>query len=127
MNTRRSPRSLLTKNKKMTGIAIGAAAILIMAAPALTAEAPKKDEVFKAPTAIAMPGKPLTSFYIGFVDPVLKKYFLADRDNKAIDIGDTTNNGIKQSAAEFGGIAWGVPNGGITRNNKESWAGEGDG
>jgi hypothetical protein len=78
MSTRRSPRSLLTKNKKMTGIAIGAVAILVMAAPALTAEAPKKDEVFKATTAIAIPGKPLTSFYISFVDPILKKYFLAD-------------------------------------------------
>ena len=39
MSTRRSPRSLLTKNKKMTGIAIGAVAILVMAAPALTIRA----------------------------------------------------------------------------------------
>jgi hypothetical protein len=75
--------------------------------------------------AIAIPGKPLTNFYISFVDPELKKYFLADRDNKAIDIVDTTNNSITQSAAVFGGIGSG-PNGVITVNHKEIWAGDGN-
>jgi hypothetical protein len=75
--------------------------------------------------ALPLPGKPLTSFLISFVDPVLKKYFLADRDNKAIDIVDTTDNRITQSAAVFGSIGFG-PNGVITVNHKEIWAGDGN-
>jgi hypothetical protein len=86
----------------MAGMAIGAIAMLAMAVPALTAEAPSKDEVFKLTTAIqvpataANPGGTFFSFDISWFDPVLKKYFLADRNNKTIDVVDPTDNSITQ-------------------------------
>jgi len=87
----------LTKNAKKTGMAVAAVGMLAITAPALTAEAPKKDEVFKLTTAIQVPGvAQFFSFDISFVDPLLKKYFLADRNNKSIDVVDTTNNSITQ-------------------------------
>jgi hypothetical protein len=121
----RATRSgFLSQSKKMAGIAIGAVALLAMTGPALSAEAPSKDEVLTLTTAIQT--KALTNFDISYIDPVMKKYFLAHRDIKAIDIVDTTNNSITTSAAVFGGIAGGGPNGVWTVNNKEIWAGDGD-
>jgi hypothetical protein len=83
-------RTSLSQTRKMAGIAIGAAALLAMTAPALSAEAPSKDEVLTLTTAIQVPGIPgLVSYDISYADPVLKKYFLADRNSKAIDIVET--------------------------------------
>jgi hypothetical protein len=101
----RSALTFLPKNKQVAGMAIGAIAMLAMAVPALAQEAPKFDEVFTLTTAIGPnntgignPGgvKTFFSFDISWIDPVLKKYFLADRSNKAIDVVDPTNNSIKQ-------------------------------
>src|SRR6266567_6283189 len=91
-NMSRSTLTFLPKNKQVAAVAIGAFAMLAMAVPALTQEAPSKDEVFTLTTAILVPGKPLVSFDISWVDPVLKKYFLADRNNKAIEILDLTTS-----------------------------------
>ncbi len=104
-----SPRTLLSKNKRTARLAIGVIAMWAMAGPALTAEAFKKDEVFKLTTAIGVTntgiGNPkigdnldatFYSFDISWVDPMLGKYFLADRSNKAIDVVDTTSNTITQ-------------------------------
>ena len=40
-------------------------------------------------TAIAIPGNPLQSFDISWVDPKTSRYYLSDRANAAIDIIDT--------------------------------------
>src|SRR5712692_6352000 len=133
MSTRRSPRTFLTKTRKMAGIAIGAIAMLAMAAPALTAEAPKKDEVFTLTTVIQVPttglGAPtFFSFDISWVDPVLGKYFLADRNNKTIDVVDTATNSISQfinagyAGVNAGGNDFSGPDGVLTANNHtELW------
>src|SRR5438094_9867155 len=97
----KAPRTFLSKNRQMAGMAIGAFAMLAMAVPALSQEAPSKDEVFKLTTAIQVPGVPLVSFDISWVDPEVPvpnhgTYFLADRNNKAIDVVNTTNNSITQ-------------------------------
>ena len=60
-------------------MAIGAIAMLAVAAPAL-AQAPDTD-AFKVTTAIKVGTNPLVSFDISWFDPKLKKYFLADRSN----------------------------------------------
>lgn len=103
MSTRRSPRTFSAKNNKMAGMAVGAIAMLAMAAPALTQEAASKDEVFKLTTAIEVPAQTSVnptgvffSFDISWFDPVLNRYFLADRNNKTIDVVDPTNNSITQ-------------------------------
>jgi hypothetical protein len=117
----------------MAGTAIGAIAMLAMAELALTAEAPNKDEVFKLTTAIQVPGAAaFFSFDISWVDPVLKRYFLADRNNKSIDVVDTTNNSITQfinpSYAGFtGNNDTSGPDGVLTVDHKELWVGDSPG
>ena len=88
------------------------------------------DEVFKATSAIQVAGNPLASFDISFVDEVLQVYLLADRSNAGVDIIDTTNNtaGIL-GAGKFAGVktsSTSGPNGVVTVNNREAWAGDGD-
>jgi hypothetical protein len=116
--------------------AIAAIAMLAVAAPALTAEAPSKDEVFTLKTAIQVPGKPLISFDISWVDPVLNggTYFLADRSNKAIDVVNPSNNSITQfinpgyAGVNPGGNDFSGPDGVLTANNHtELWVGDSPG
>src|SRR5712671_3113973 len=80
----------------------------------------------------------LNSFDIGFVDPAIHTYVLADRTNKAVDVVDTENNTFtKYLPANFVGncadvVPRGVPasfctnasgpNGVIISDHKEVWA-----
>ena len=81
-------------------------------------------------TIIAVPGG-LNSFDIGFVDPQLGRYFLADRTNKTVDQVVTSTNAISQLAVgSFVGLQPGTntsgPNGVITANDHtEVWAADG--
>ena len=101
-------------------------AIALLALQGITAA----DEVFTKTAVIAVPGG-LNSFDIGFVDPQLGLYFLADRTNKTIDQVVTSTNAISQLApGAFVGVQSGTdtsgPNGVITANNHtEIWAGDG--
>jgi hypothetical protein len=73
----------------------------------------------------------LTSFDIGFVDPQIGFYFLADRTNSTVDKVKTSDNSITQLAVgSFVGVQTGTdtsgPNGVITANNHtEVWAADG--
>jgi len=88
------------------------------------------DETFQKNSVITVPGG-LNSFDIGFVDPKLGLYFLADRTNSTIDQVDTSDNSITQLApGSFVGVQPGSntsgPNGVITANNHtEVWAADG--
>jgi hypothetical protein len=87
------------------------------------------DETFTRTSSIAVPGG-LTSFDIGFVDPQLGLYFLADRTNKTVDQVKTSDNSISQLApGSFVGVTTGTtsgPNGVITANDHtEVWAADG--
>jgi hypothetical protein len=88
------------------------------------------EETFSKTSTIAVPGG-LNSFDIGFVDPQLGLYFLADRTNKTVDQVKTSNNSISQLAAgSFVGVQPGTntsgPNGVITANDhSEVWAADG--
>src|SRR5258708_1402275 len=83
---------------QMAGMTIGAIAMLAMAAPALSQETSGTDEAFQLTVVYGLnntnignlpPGVTgLVSFDISWVDPVLNKYYLADRSNKTIDILD---------------------------------------
>jgi hypothetical protein len=80
---------------------------------------------------IAIPGKPIRSFDIGWVDPAAGRYYLADRTNAAIDVVDTTTNSFVGQIGGFKG-ATGTgntsgPNGVVvTFSGRELWAGDGD-
>lgn len=86
------------------------------------------DETFTQTATITLPGASanvpgsLTSFDIGFVDPQLGFYFLADRTNKTVDEIRTSDNHVTRQLAK--GELVGA-NGVITANNhKEVWIGD---
>src|SRR5437763_8823016 len=88
------------------------------------------DETFTKTSVITVPGG-LNSFDIGFVDPELGLYFLADRTNATVDQVVTSTNAISQLAkGSFVGVQPGTntsgPNGVITANDhSEVWAADG--
>jgi hypothetical protein len=89
-----------------------------------------QEETFLKVGEIDVPGG-LNSFDIGFVDPKIGRYFLADRTNVTVDEVKTSTNSIKQLAqGAFVGVQAGTntsgPNGVITANNHtEVWAADG--
>jgi DNA-binding beta-propeller fold protein YncE len=81
---------------------------------------------------IQVPGAPLASFDISFADQATRRYFLADRSNKAVDIFDTKDNtflgrvgGFVGFNAKAGSDVAG-PNGVVSSGPHEVWAGDGD-
>jgi hypothetical protein len=89
-----------------------------------------QEETFLKVGEIDVPGG-LNSFDIGFVDPKIGRYFLADRTNSTVDEVKTSINSINQLAkGAFVGVQVGTntsgPNGVITANNHtEVWAADG--
>src|ERR1700722_6487044 len=55
-------------------------------------------------TAVQIPGNPLRSFDISFVNPDRAEYYLADRSNNGIDIIDTQHNTFKRRLPGFVGV-----------------------
>src|SRR3984893_11924924 len=85
---------------------------------------------------ISIPGEPLNSFDISYIDQATGLYFLADRSNKGIDIVDTKKGTY---VGRVGGMVGPVmkkdgtccnndrsgPNG-VVVAGKEAWVGDGD-
>jgi hypothetical protein len=121
----------------MAGMTIGAIAMLALTGSALTEEESesKKDEVFKVKAVIGVPGvSAFFSFDISWFDPVLNKYFLADRNNNTIDVVDPTTFEITQFPPPgFAGVNpkgndFSGPDGVLTANNHtEVWVGDSPG
>jgi len=65
--------------------------------------APGSGSPWQCVTAIQVPGNPLASFDISFVNPTRNEYYLADRSNAAIDIVDTSTNKFKKQIGGFVG------------------------
>lgn len=81
------------RKRSMARLAYLAAAAVLLGVPGLAAA----DEVFSQTHSVTIPGVPLASFDISWVNPDLNTYFLADRSNKSIDVIDTTNtNNVSQ-------------------------------
>lgn len=68
----------------------------------------------KCVKAISIPGNPLSSFDISWVNPNRAEYYLADRSNKGIDIIDTEHLKFERTIGGFVGI---VITGGVVDNN----------
>ena len=79
---------------------------------------------------IAIPGKALRSFDIGWVDPATARYYLADRSNSSIDVVDTTENAVVKQITGFKGFTGNNdtsgPNGVVSVSRSELWVGDGD-
>ncbi len=80
---------------------------------------------------IAVPGAPLKSFDIGWVDAPTAHYYLADRSNKAVDVVNTLTDRVVGQIGGFVGFSGNNdtsgPNGVVvTFSGRELWAGDGD-
>jgi hypothetical protein len=74
-----------------------------VAAPCTGAGAPTTTQT-KCLTAVTIPGNPLRSFDISWVNPRRAEYYLADRSNAGIDIIDTETLTFKRRIGGFAGI-----------------------
>jgi hypothetical protein len=70
----------------------------------------------KCLTAVSIPGNPLRSFDISFVNPDRAEFYLADRSNSAIDIIDTKTLTFKRFLGGFAGVAL-TTTGGVDSNH----------
>src|SRR5690242_4351913 len=80
---------------------------------------------------IPISGNPLKAFDISWVDPVIGRYYLADRSNGAVDIFDENTNELVAQVGGFVGAKKSNdvsgPDGVVgTFSGKELWAGDGD-
>ena len=82
-------------------LALGAGSAL--AGPCTGPGAPTTTQT-KCLTAVQIPGNPLRSFDISFVNPDRAEYYLADRSNAGIDIIDTQHNTYKRRLGGFVGV-----------------------
>jgi hypothetical protein len=117
------------KSKRTVRRATYFALAALLAVPGLAAA----DEVFKVKTTINIPGSPLASFDISWVDSSLHAYFLSDRSNKSIDVIDTNTKTVTHQFPGFVGFTGNNntsgPDGVLTLDNKgqtEIWAGDGN-
>lgn len=80
---------------------------------------------------IAIPGKPLLQFDIGWVDPTTETYFLADRSNAGLDIFNAAKGTFIGRVTGFAGFApakgtdLAGPDGVVVIGD-EAWVGDGD-
>jgi len=90
----------------------------------------------KCLTAVQIPGNPLRSYDISWVNPDRAEYYLADRSNAGIDIIDTQHNTFKRRLPGFIGVVLNAaktavdnnhsgPDGVVT-HNRWLYAGDGD-
>ena len=85
---------------------------------------------------IPVPGKPITSADIAWVDPGTERYYFADRSNAGVDIIDAENHlwvgrvgGMMGALTSGGGTATTNgpgPNGVLVTPNRHLWAGDGN-
>ncbi len=80
---------------------------------------------------ITVPGAPLSSFDIGYVDPTTQTYYFSDRSNNAVDIIDAKTNTFVGRVGGFAGPSTSLktagPNGVVVLAKlKQVWASNGD-
>ena len=89
----------------------------------------------KCLTAVQIPGNPLRSFDISWVNPTFNQYYLGDRSNAGIDVVNTVSNAFSLRLTGFVGIVLngtgGVNNAksgpdGVTAHGRWVYGGDGD-
>ncbi len=117
--------------------AVGAASLAIASGAygACTGPGAPSDTQTKCLTAIEMPGNPLRSFDISFVNPHRAEFYFADRSNAAVQVIDTRHLMHKRSLGGFVGVilnaAGGVNNNksgpdGVVSHGRWLYAGDGN-
>src|SRR5262245_45965377 len=82
-------------------------------------------------TRIAVPGTPLSSFDISWVDPTTQTYYLADRSNAGVDVISTKDRTFVRRIGGFVGVrathTVSGPDGLVpVPDRRELWVGDGD-
>src|SRR6266850_5269342 len=88
------------------GAAVGAVSLVLSGAAfgACTGPGAPSNTETKCLTAVQIPGNPLRSYDISWVNPQRAEYYLADRSNATIDIIDTRHLTFKRSLGKFVGV-----------------------
>lgn len=118
-------------------LAVGAASLALASGAygACTGPGAPSNTQTKCLTAVQIPGKPLRSFDISWVNPERAEYYLADRSNAGIDIIDTRQLTFKRTLPGFVGVklrASGAVNNdisgpdGVVTHGRWLYAGDGD-
>jgi hypothetical protein len=104
--------SFMTRYRKLVSYFSGTAATALLGAAALTPAAaapcmftPPLTTQTTCVTAVTIPGNPLRSFDISWVNPKRAEYYLGDRSNKGVDIIDTHSLTFKRTIGGFVGVA----------------------
>src|SRR5437660_161650 len=79
-------------NTRLLGPLVVAAAVILAGSSARPALADNTAATYHQIALISIPGSPLTSFDISFVERSSQTYYLADRSNKAVDIINAASN-----------------------------------
>ena len=103
----------------------------LLLAAAVVVAGPAHAEGLKQVGTIAIPGAPITSFGVIYIDPTSGRGYLADKNNAAVDIIDTRTDTYVGRIGGFSGNSKGGassgPNGIIVVNDgAELWASDGD-
>src|SRR6185312_12979098 len=85
-------------------IGIGSFATSGAASAACTGPGAPTNTQTKCLTAVQIPGQPLRSYDISWVNPDRAEYYLADRSNSGIDVIDTRNDTFKRRLGGFVGV-----------------------
>jgi hypothetical protein len=102
---------MISKHKSYLHAHLAASVLLLsattagtaLAAPCSGPGAPTATET-KCKTAIIIPGQPLRSYDISWVNPDRAEYYLADRSNKGVDVIDTKKLTFKRTIGGFVGV-----------------------
>ena len=128
----------MTTRCKLLACLPGAVAAMSLAATSANAACmftPPLTTQTKCVTAIAIPGNPLRSFDISWVNPKRAEYYFADRSNAAVQVIDTASLTWKRSLGGFVGVKLngnGTVNNnisgpdGVTSHGRWVYAGDGD-
>jgi hypothetical protein len=89
-----------------TGVLLGAVSLAVPGAAfaACTGPGAPTDTQTKCLTAVQIPGNPLRSFDISFVNPRRAEYYFADRSNAGIQVIDTSHLTYKRKLGGFVGV-----------------------
>jgi hypothetical protein len=114
----------MTRYKKLASYFSGTVATALLGAASLTSAAAAPCTGPGAPTttqtkcltAVAIPGNPLRSFDISWVNPHRGEYYLGDRSNTGVDVIDTRTLTFKRTIGGFVGIKL-LPTGAVDNNH----------
>ena len=102
----------------LTGASLATSAV---AQPCTGAGAPSTTET-KCLTAVQIPGNPLRSFDISWVNPNRSEYYLGDRSNAGIEVISTATNTWTRRLMGFVGIVLNPMTGAVNNNNRDPMA-----